>query len=109
MQGKIGAWSRETFPLSSPNSTMRHLWSEMAELDKAVERKSSPEVSEEAADIFILLVQLCNLMQIDLGASVILKHEENLTRDWLPPNGDGVVFHKKGGEKRCRFHHEISR
>lgn len=96
VQREIGAWSRKTFPLSSINSTMKHLWAEMVELDKAVERNSGTEASEEAADVFILLVQLCTLMKIDLGASIALKHEENLGREWLPPNGDGVVFHKKG-------------
>lgn len=95
IQRKIGDWSRRTFPNSTVNSTMRHLWKEVAELDQAIDGKKNENICEEAADVFILLVQLCNRAGIDLEASVREKHEENLNRQWGAPDEYGVVYHKK--------------
>jgi NTP pyrophosphatase (non-canonical NTP hydrolase) len=97
-QKMIGDWSRKTFPASTVDSTMRHLWKEIKELDDAVDKGDAQGTSEEAADLFILLIQLCNRAGISLEAAVRMKHEENLRRVWDAPDEHGVVYHTKGVE-----------
>lgn len=40
------------------------------------------ELDEEAADIFIILLGLCNLLEIDLEQAVRAKEEKNKQREW---------------------------
>ncbi|HEY8310313.1 MAG TPA: dATP/dGTP pyrophosphohydrolase domain-containing protein [Gemmatimonadaceae bacterium] len=96
IQQKIGEWSRRTFPQSTIDSTIRHLWTEMVELDRAFTSGKDENCREEVADLFILLVQLCNRAGIDLQQAVRQKHEENLNRQWDAPDKHGVVYHTKG-------------
>jgi NTP pyrophosphatase (non-canonical NTP hydrolase) len=96
LQRVIGEWSRRTFPQSTIDSTIRHLWTEMVELDRAFTSGKDENCREEVADLFILLVQLCNRAGIDLQQAVRQKHEENLNRQWDAPDEYGVVYHTKG-------------
>jgi NTP pyrophosphatase (non-canonical NTP hydrolase) len=95
LQQTIGKWAAKKFPKSTSDSTMRHLWMEMVELDRAVSKNDSVRVCDEVADLFILLTQLCNLYQINLEAVVLEKHKANMTREWQEPDAHGVVYHKK--------------
>ncbi len=88
VQYKIGDWGRKTFPNSTVASTLIHLAEEVDEFAT----NPSPE---EAADILIILFQVANLMEFDLFAEVIAKHEINTGRGWQEADHEGVVRHDR--------------
>lgn len=64
---------------------------EVGELAKAIRKVAGVKMAddtkranlqEEVGDVFILLVDLCNKLQIDLEDSVILKEAINSKREW---------------------------
>ncbi|MDB5180771.1 MAG: hypothetical protein JWO54_568 [Candidatus Saccharibacteria bacterium] len=64
---------------------------EVGELAKAIRKKNGQkvdlsrkqhEVEEEAADVFWLLIDLCNRLDIDLEKAFTEKEEKNATRVW---------------------------
>ena len=70
------------------------LLEETGELAKAI-RKKIPEASvdyerienytdieEEVADVFIVLVSICNRLNINLNDAIIKKEEKNIKRQW---------------------------
>lgn len=70
------------------------LMEEVGELAKAI-RKKAPnstidkqkilnytEIEEEIADVFIVLMQLSNILNIDIIKSVIEKEKVNIERNW---------------------------
>lgn len=70
------------------------LFEETGELAKAI-RKTIPEASvdyekienytdieEEVADVFIVLVSICNRLNINLYDAIIKKEEKNIKRQW---------------------------
>lgn len=70
------------------------LLEETGELAKAI-RKTIPEASvdyerienytdieEEVADVFIVLVSICNRLNINLYDAIIKKEEKNIKRQW---------------------------
>ena len=64
---------------------------EVGELAKAIRKQNGQkidtsrkqhEVEEEAADVFWLLVDLCNRLDIDLAKTFLEKEEKNSKRVW---------------------------
>ncbi|MDB5161879.1 MAG: hypothetical protein JWM52_387 [Candidatus Saccharibacteria bacterium] len=64
---------------------------EVGELAKAIRKKNGQkidlarkqhEVEEEAADVFWLLIDLCNRLDIDLTKAFADKEAKNATRTW---------------------------
>jgi len=64
---------------------------EIGELAKAARKQAGmkfaddtrrTEVEEEAADVFIVFLGLCNLLEIDLEAAIRAKEERNKLREW---------------------------
>ncbi len=64
---------------------------EIGELAKAIRKqngqkvdlsKKQHDVEEEAADVFWLLIDLCNRLGIDLGKAFAAKEIKNSTRKW---------------------------
>jgi len=64
---------------------------EVGELAKAIRKangqkvdktRKQHEVAEEAADVFWLLVDLCNRMDIDLAQAFVDKEKKNQKRKW---------------------------
>lgn len=71
------------------------LLEETGELAKAI-RKKLPngtvdknkmehytEIEEEVADVFIVLTELCNVLNIDLYQAVLEKERINIERKWI--------------------------
>ena len=65
---------------------------EVGELAKAIRKangqkvdktRKQHEVAEEAADVFWLLVDLCNRMDIDLAQAFVDKEKKNRKRKWM--------------------------
>lgn len=44
------------------------------------------EIEEEVADVFIVLTELCNVLNIDLYSAVLSKEKENIERKWSKCN-----------------------
>lgn len=64
---------------------------EVGELAKAIRKHNGQKVDansklhavgEEAADVFWLLLDLCNRMNIDLEQAFLEKEQKNQTREW---------------------------
>lgn len=91
----IAAWQRRTMPTVGIDATMAHMRMEVEELDNAL--TSTPlneyDAAEEAADIFFMLVQVCDRAGLPLGEAVAAKMEINLAREWQQPDADGKVHH----------------
>ena len=86
----ICRWGERTFPKASPASLAAHLHDEAGEL-------LDSHLPEEAADVFILLVQYADVWGFNLAEAVQQKHEKNLRRTWGEPDARGVVRHIKEG------------
>lgn len=82
------------FSNKSVQDEMLLILEETGELAKAI-RKKLPggtidkdkishytEVEEEVADVFIVLAELCNILNIDLYSAVLNKERENTERKW---------------------------
>lgn len=84
------------FNSQSAQDKMLLLTEEIGELAKAV-RKSATSmpidyekmqnydtVESEVADVFIVLLSLCNVLKIDINEAFIAKEKENTERAWNP-------------------------
>lgn len=82
------------FNSQSPQDKMLLLTEEIGELAKAI-RKSATSmaidceriqnydtVESEVADVFIVLLSLCNILKIDIYEAFIAKEKENTERKW---------------------------
>lgn len=65
------------------DTMLLRIHSEVSEASEAARDENKEELAEEMADIFIRLVNACEVMGIDLEAEVIKKHKKNLLRDKL--------------------------
>ena len=79
------------FTKSTPLHALVHLMEESGELAKAIrkaeklrvdEKSESFAVAEEAADVFIFLLKICNQYGIDLEQAFRDKEEINKKREW---------------------------
>lgn len=82
------------FSDKSIQEEMLLLLEETGELAKAIRKKlpngtidknkinSYTEIEEEVADIFIVLTNICNILQIDLYKAIIDKEKINVERKW---------------------------
>jgi len=65
------------------DTMLLRIHSEVSEASEAVRDEDKQGLAEEMADIFIRLVNACEVMGIDLEAEVTKKHKINLQRDTL--------------------------
>lgn len=86
LQAAIGAWARVTFPTGTAASVLKHLRRELAEL----ETSGDPV---EAADMLILLLNWCARRGVSLWDVTQAKFAEVQTRQWGPPDAEGVIEH----------------
>ena len=93
----ISAWGKETF--GGPNhvrGASHHLVEEAKELCSAVELGlNKEETGEEIADVLVLALNIADLLEIDPFDVTKAKFEKLKSREWLPPDENGVVRHKK--------------
>jgi NTP pyrophosphatase (non-canonical NTP hydrolase) len=97
-QAFIERWSAPIFTQSTTESTLSHFEKEVEELRRAHDAEDRANIVEECADNLIMLIQYCNQRKINLGQALFDKMQINLNREWLPPDEDGIVFHKKEAE-----------
>jgi len=71
-------WTKEDV-----DTMLIRLHSEVSEASEAIRDKNFEEFAEELADIFIRLVNLCEVFDIDLEEEVIKKHNKNVGRPYL--------------------------
>ena len=65
------------------DTMLLRIHSEVSEASEAVRDENNKELAEEMADIFIRLVNACEVMGIDLEEEVRKKHNRNLNRERL--------------------------
>lgn len=82
-QELIGTWHKETFPNCQTYQVFRKLKEEVNEVLNSV---SEDDEAEELADVAIVILALCNRLNIDLEQQIAEKHAVNLTRKF---NADG--------------------
>jgi NTP pyrophosphatase (non-canonical NTP hydrolase) len=59
LQRDVGEWAKATFPNATEATILAHLYEELGELKRAAFDGSPSEVGEEAADVFLILLHLC--------------------------------------------------
>lgn len=99
-QESICEWAYETFGIpDSINPIVEKLMEEVDELGndtlvyKSDNTESKVAIAFECADIYIMLVQLCNKLGFDLHKVVDEKMEINRMRSWRI-HGDGTGKHR---------------
>jgi NTP pyrophosphatase (non-canonical NTP hydrolase) len=105
LMDEVVAWSNVTFKDATAVSKSIHLQKEAKELTEALEKyyripsqRHRDDVKLEFADIMILLVNTANAYGITAKELIALSHiklEINKTREWNPPDENGVCYHKK--------------
>ncbi len=65
------------------NTMLLRLHSEVSEAAEALRDKNIDQFAEELADVFIRLVNLCGVWNIDLEKEVAIKHNKNIGRPFL--------------------------
>ncbi len=91
-QWQVGCWAEATFPDSTPQSIMAHLWDKVRELDQIRERTDSL-LGEEIADCVLLLIHLAYKKRISLSEVLLKKHEKNKRRKWETEPNEKRNFH----------------
>jgi NTP pyrophosphatase (non-canonical NTP hydrolase) len=96
IQREIGEWHQATFPGGTAASAARHLIEEADELYEAIHRpglKNRAAITEEAADVLLLLIAAANKLGIDLEEAVNLKMSKNHSRRWALDPATGYRKH----------------
>lgn len=95
-QDRVGQWAEKTFTKATDQTVLTHMKREMVELEESVAHGNlKPELAEECADIYLLLLHLAHRNKFDLQAFAKRKHEVNTQRLWGAPDAEGVVEHIK--------------
>jgi len=95
IQLEIGIWGSDTFghqadPEGSLVAIVNHMEKELVELRDAL---SVGSISEECADIFILMCSVAHVHGFSLKDAVRSKMEINRKREWGEPDSDEVIEH----------------
>jgi NTP pyrophosphatase (non-canonical NTP hydrolase) len=79
------------FDKETPHEVFTVFIEEIGELAKAMRKASGQktdtnsrdhDLEEEAADVFFMLIDLCNRLDIDLAKAFFIKEEKNIKRTW---------------------------
>ena len=89
LQEEVGNWAVQTFPKATTKSIIAHIKKEIKELEDA----SDDGLSEECADIYMMLLHIAHRQRFDLFLAAKNKLEINKRRKWGLPDKDGVVEH----------------
>jgi phosphoribosyl-ATP pyrophosphohydrolase len=73
IQQKVGDWHRSIYPICTNEKIARKYWEEALELRMAI--ADNTDWQEEAADVVIVLMSLCDRNGVDLMAEVSKKLE----------------------------------
>src|SRR5574343_1010798 len=90
LQREIGHWQREAFGDLNVADQMKKLRGEVNELQQGVD--SQEDVSDELADVYIVLAGICNLYGVSLEAVAHRKLQVNKFRTWKKSE-DGTYQH----------------
>ena len=96
-QQGVGEWGIKTFhhSIADCGAIVNHIKKEVDELELQVAYGNSLEIVTECADIYILLLHIAHLHDIDLMRMAKWKMSINAQREWKEPDKDGVVEHVK--------------
>lgn len=89
-QRMVTIWASKQFPKRSANGVYLKLYGELYE---SIRDPSSPH---ELADVFILLLDLASMQNINLAKALAEKMEINAAREWLFDGATGLAQHIEG-------------
>lgn len=101
----LRAWRATTFVGQPPEAVAEHLLREVHELQQALYDRlrlggpvTAQAIVEETADVLILGLAMCDL--IDAPPAALLRHKFGILerRRWSPPDSDGVIEHDRSQE-----------
>lgn len=87
LQRDVAEWAEQAFPGQTAKSKADHL------VDEARELADDPSNGEEMADVFILLLHIAYMGDVDLMLEARKKMAKNRLRQWGPPDARGVCHH----------------
>lgn len=81
---KAAKWGRDTFPKAKVSDFLAKLLEEAGEVVEALNSPDStvPQVVHEIGDVFIVLAELCDHLDVPPAQAVALKMEVNKARTW---------------------------
>lgn len=93
---EIADWADKTFG-SRPGSIAKtkHMKEEVEELAEAILSRNKDDIGEELADVFIIGAHIQKVEAVDLYEAIRRKFEELKQREWLPPDEEGIIRHRK--------------
>lgn len=89
-------WSKATFPDEQVWGLLAHLKKEIDEIAGTIGNGSVPELAEEFADAYLLLIDAagrCEIAASEIMTAAREKLEVNKRRKWGPLNADGFSEH----------------
>ena len=92
-QEEVGHWGSTTFPKTSNKIITLHIQREVDELFNAAALGDRDNLSEECADIYLMLLHLAHRNRFDLWATAKKKLSVCQFRSWGKPDAQGVVEH----------------
>jgi NTP pyrophosphatase (non-canonical NTP hydrolase) len=90
LQARVNEWDDATFPHRTARSIVVHLRREVAELADELEQGGA---ATEAADCFLLLLDLAGFLGFSLHDAGEAKFAVCQTRQWGEPDSEGVAEH----------------
>lgn len=101
IQKEVTEWAEKTFPNSTPQAKILHLWEELEEIMKeAILQSAPPEFREEIADAGLITLHLASLKNVaiptispEFECEMRIKFEICKLRKWQEPDENGVVRH----------------
>lgn len=104
LQQEVTEWAEATFPGSTVQAKILHLWEELEEAFERANSKADYKTCEEIADAGLITLHLASSLGVELpaatprfAAEVRNKLDICKTRKWGAPDENGVVRHVKEG------------
>jgi hypothetical protein len=87
-------WADRQFPASTNRAKVAHLKREVEELELALALGGPEAISEECADVGMLLGHIVRANGVELARAILAKLDVNIReREWGQADADGVIEH----------------
>ena len=87
MEMEMVNWIEGVLPVRDPRRTIAKMCGEVGELLEAQCLGTKADIADEAADVLILLIDVCHLNGVDLTEAFHRKLEINKQRSWVAASG----------------------
>jgi len=84
LQALVVDWAKRAFPDRNLHTVIHKLLvEEWCELAVSLSRGRYNQIEDELADVMILLLDLCDMLGVDMGAAIRKKMRINEVRTWI--------------------------